>query len=146
MIESPIVTEWRAEGMQMMLLRLLHDRFGPVPPDLETVLTGLMNPGRLMNLGSYLLRCPDLDSFRRQLAKEWQAEAMRDLILSLLEDRFGTVPPDIRTALTAILEPERLKPVNIFAARCPDLDSFRQWLTSEANGASASGFGQGRSA
>jgi hypothetical protein len=75
MIESPIVTEWQAEAMQRVLLRLLEDRFSPVPADVKAALAALIDLDRLVNLGSYAARCPDLDSFRQQLASEANAAA-----------------------------------------------------------------------
>jgi hypothetical protein len=68
MIESPVTTEWQAEGMQMAILGLLKDRFGPVPADLKATLAPLIDLDRLVALNSFAARCPDLDAFRRELA------------------------------------------------------------------------------
>jgi hypothetical protein len=68
---------------------------------------------------------------------EWQAEAMHRMLLQLLEDRFGPVPADLKTALTAIYDLERLISLNTLAARSPDLDSFRRALATGATGPSA---------
>jgi hypothetical protein len=68
MIESPVITEWQAEAMHRIVLRLLQDHFGPVPADLKTALTAIYDLNRLESLSSYAARCPDLDAFRRELA------------------------------------------------------------------------------
>jgi len=56
------------------------------------------------------------------------AENSHNLILGILEDRFSPVPADVVTALKAIQDTERLQQLNKLAARCQDLEAFRQQL------------------
>ncbi len=67
MIESPVITEWKAEAIHRVLLRQLQDRFGPVPTDLRTALTSIYDLDRLEALASAVARCSDLNGFRREL-------------------------------------------------------------------------------
>jgi hypothetical protein len=75
MIESPILKELIdqkvahkvAEAMQKSVLRMLGDRFGPVPPDVSQRIGDVTNTDQLVQLGSQAARCPDLETFRRHL-------------------------------------------------------------------------------
>jgi hypothetical protein len=60
--------------------------------------------------------------------QELLAERAHQLILGLLEDRFGPVPAEVIGALSAIKDEERLKQLNKLAARCTNLEAFRQQL------------------
>lgn len=62
--------------------------------------------------------------------KRWKAEAIHDVILELLKDRFGAVPSDITKPLREILVERKLRKLNVFASKCPDLDAFRRALLS----------------
>ena len=64
----------------------------------------------------------------QRLLQEKLGERSHKLILGILEDRFGPVPPDVATALRAILDEGRLEQLNKLAARCADLGAFRQQL------------------
>jgi hypothetical protein len=48
----------------------------------------------------------------------------------VLAARFGPVPPEISTARQAIMDGAKLDELVDWAARCPDLDSFRARLSS----------------
>ncbi len=64
------------------------------------------------------------------LIQELRAEAVHDVILEVLKDRFGAVPRDVRKLLRAILDEKRLKKLTVAAARCPDMEAFREALLS----------------
>lgn len=71
MIDSPILNELIAEReaqvMQKAVLRLLADRFGPVPVDVAQRVKDVTNADQLMQLISQAGRCPDLEAFRQAL-------------------------------------------------------------------------------
>ncbi len=76
MIESPVITEWQAEGVQKAILGLLASRFGSVPADLKSAVTAIMTDlDRLIALNTFAASCPDLDAFRRQLSAGTSAPA-----------------------------------------------------------------------
>jgi hypothetical protein len=64
------------------------------------------------------------------LLQRMMAERAHDLIMDLLKDRFGTVPRDVTRQLRAILDEKKLRQFNRLAAKCPDLDAFREALLS----------------
>ena len=68
MIESPVLQELLAERMHQVLLRILEVRFGLVPPDVEAALRAVMDDDRLQELVAVAASCPDLETFRQQLA------------------------------------------------------------------------------
>jgi hypothetical protein len=55
-------------------------------------------------------------------------ETMNADILTLLEARFGPVPPDLAMHLRAIMDEQKLRNLLVRAALCPDLDAFRNQL------------------
>jgi hypothetical protein len=65
----------------------------------------------------------------QELMSEVVAKERHKYIVGVLEERFGSVPQDILTALGAIQDAERLDQLNRWAVRCPDLEAFRQRLT-----------------
>ena len=65
----------------------------------------------------------------QELMQEVVAERGHKYIVGVLEERFGSVPQDIITALGTIQEDERLGQLLRWAVRCPDLEAFRQRLT-----------------
>jgi hypothetical protein len=71
-----------------------------------------------------MIESPVLQRFLR----EQVGATCHKLILGILEDRFGPVPQDVVTGLKAIFDEDRLERLNKLAARCPDLDAFRQQL------------------
>jgi hypothetical protein len=68
MIESPLIQELVAERMRKVILRVLSDQFGSIPPDIKTALQGVLDEARLEDLVAWAARCPDLDSFRMRLS------------------------------------------------------------------------------
>ena len=67
------------------------------------------------------------------LIRELMAERMHRAISRLLVDRFGTVPPEISSRLHAVTEEPKLDELNVWAARCPDLDAINSRLSSMEN-------------
>jgi hypothetical protein len=63
-----------------------------------------------------------------ELIAEKVAEAMQKAVLGLLEDRFGAVPLDVAQRVKDVTNADHLLQINKRAARCPDLDTFRQAL------------------
>jgi hypothetical protein len=64
------------------------------------------------------------------LLKKMMAETRHEGILDLLKDRFGTVPQKVTKPLREILDEKKLRKLNILAAKCPDLETFRDALLS----------------
>jgi hypothetical protein len=63
------------------------------------------------------------------VVQRWKAETLHDAILEVLKDRFHATPRDLTKPLRAILDEKKLKRLNVLAARCSDLDAFRQALS-----------------
>ncbi len=64
------------------------------------------------------------------LIRELVAEQKHEDILGFLEERFGPIPRDVSDPLRRVEDRKRLMDLVRFAARCSDLDSFRQRLES----------------
>jgi hypothetical protein len=62
------------------------------------------------------------------LIQELQAEAVHEVILEVLKDRFGSVPRDVTKLLRTVLKAKKLKMLTVFAGKCPDLAAFREAL------------------
>ena len=60
--------------------------------------------------------------------QELLAERSHKAILRFLAGRFGTVPPEIATAMQGTQDEAKLDEVIDWAARCPSLDEFRTRL------------------
>jgi hypothetical protein len=58
------------------------------------------------------------------------AENLHEAIQEFLKGRFGTVPRDVTRLLCEILDERRLKKLAGVAAKCPDLEAFREALLS----------------
>jgi hypothetical protein len=56
------------------------------------------------------------------------AERYHAGILDLLKDRFGSVPRDVSRHLGEVLDEKRLRKLNLLAAKCADLQAFREGL------------------
>ena len=67
------------------------------------------------------------------------ARALQEAVLDVLEARFGPVPVNVMQRVKQVWDDDELRQLNRQAARCPDLETFRQNL-----GATA-GFSHGRS-
>jgi hypothetical protein len=74
-------------------------------------------------------RRPMLES---PLIQELWAERTQQLLMRIIEARFGPLPPEVVTAVQAITANDRLEELAIQAARCPDLAAFREQLTIES--------------
>jgi hypothetical protein len=72
MIESPVLDGFakyvEQRSLQKAILHLLRDRFGPVPPDLDTRVRGIQAEDALLRLITAAGTCADLDAFRTQLS------------------------------------------------------------------------------
>lgn len=68
MIESPVLMQVLAERAHKMILRVLKDRFGPVPKEITDVLKTIQDEERLELLNSLAATCGDFETFRQQLA------------------------------------------------------------------------------
>lgn len=66
----------------------------------------------------------------QELVQELMAEQRHKDILRVLQERFGSVPQDIITALRAIRDDERLDQLTGWAVDSSDVEAFRQRLTS----------------
>jgi hypothetical protein len=65
------------------------------------------------------------------LIQEFVAAKLHNLIVETLTERFGSVPPEVATALRAVQDESRLNELLKCAAfRCPDLEAFRARLMS----------------
>ncbi len=62
------------------------------------------------------------------LIKEIVAEKTQETILEFLQARFGTVPEQVDQRLRTVRGEKKLKALIKLAARCPDLDAFRERL------------------
>jgi hypothetical protein len=58
------------------------------------------------------------------------AESLHEAILEALKARFGTVPREVTRPLRDILNERKLRKLNGVAAKCPDLEAFREALLS----------------
>jgi hypothetical protein len=64
------------------------------------------------------------------LIQELMAQNGHEYILTFLEGRFGTVPPELVVQLRSILDEQKLRELSRFAAQCPDLEAFRAKINS----------------
>jgi hypothetical protein len=84
------------------------------------------------------LRFPNLDlmSFfggmktmvESPVIQKLRADAQHGDILDLLKDRFGPVPRDVTKTLREVLDEKKLRRLNRLAAKCADLNEFRNGL------------------
>lgn len=68
MIESPLIDELMAWRMHKAILRVLTDRFGQVPIEVEQALRLVQDEARLDSLISWAATCPDIPAFAERLA------------------------------------------------------------------------------
>jgi hypothetical protein len=57
---------------------------------------------------------------------EWQAEFGAEMLIEILESKFGKLPEDIDSALRALTSVPRLKGLGPLAARANSLEQFRK--------------------
>jgi hypothetical protein len=64
------------------------------------------------------------------LLQRMRAETLQGGILDLLKDRFHSLPQNVTTPLREVLVEKKLKKLLLLAAKCPDLQAFREALLS----------------
>jgi hypothetical protein len=57
-----------------------------------------------------------------------RAEAQHEGILDLLKDRFDKVPRDVAQGVAKIIETKKLRKLILLAAKCRDMEAFREGL------------------
>ena len=62
------------------------------------------------------------------LLQKMRAETLQEAICVLLKDRFGTVPRTVNKPLREIIDENKLQQLILLAAKCPDLQTFREAL------------------
>ena len=62
------------------------------------------------------------------LLQKMRAETLQEAILVLLKDRFDTVPRNVNKPLREIIDEKKLQQLILQAAKCPDLEAFREAL------------------
>jgi len=82
-----------------------------------------------------MIESPVLDEVKEILLKrgraEGRAEALQTAVATFLEARFGLVPADLKSKLTAIGDLPRLESLVRLAATCPDLEVFIETLKTD---------------
>lgn len=68
MFESPLIREILAQARHRDILQVLEIRFGPIPPDLARLIQTVEAETKLDKLVDLTVGCPDLETFRIQLA------------------------------------------------------------------------------
>jgi hypothetical protein len=68
--------------------------------------------------------------FESPVLQQFVAKRFHEAILALLKDRFDTVPQRVTKPLREILDEKRLQQLILLAAKCPDLETFRDALLS----------------
>jgi hypothetical protein len=64
------------------------------------------------------------------LFQKMLAARIHDFIVDTLQDRFKTVPVDVKTRLHEIVDEKKLRKLNRVANKCADLEAFREALLS----------------
>jgi hypothetical protein len=59
------------------------------------------------------------------------AESLHKVILAVLKARFGALPRNVGRLLRGIISERKLKRLIRLAAKCPDLEAFREALQSK---------------
>jgi hypothetical protein len=67
MIESPLVQEWKAEAVHVLILDALKDRFKSVPRDVSKRLREIVDEKKLRKLSRIANKCATIDAFRDAL-------------------------------------------------------------------------------
>ncbi len=128
------------DGPPEQLLRMCRERIDrQAPPEeranllaVTQVMTQLVynDPGLLTILGGsqIMLESPLI----QEIVTKAATQAKHEAILSFLEERFGSIPPDLVAAVQDIGVKSQLDKLVKLAAKCPDLESFRGRLRSVA--------------
>jgi hypothetical protein len=69
------------------------------------------------------------------LLQKMIAESLHEAILELLKDRFSAVPRDVSRRLRDVLNEKKFRQLNKVAAKCGDIDGFRQALLEKLSSA-----------
>ena len=81
-----------------------------------------------------MLEVPFLDEIvmekTRETARATACETAQQDIVTVLEARFGEVPVDLAEEIESIDDEKQLRGLVRLAASCPDLDAFRNGVTS----------------
>ncbi len=64
------------------------------------------------------------------LLQKMRAETLHEAILALLKDRFDHVPQNVTKPLRGIIDENKLQQLILLAAKCPDIQTFREALLS----------------
>jgi hypothetical protein len=90
------------------------------------------DPGLLEILGGRraMIESPLLEELKAEWGAEARAEGRARDIVTILEDRFGDVPEEVRAAVQATRDEARLDTLLLAAVHCPDVAAFRTRLTS----------------
>ena len=68
--------------------------------------------------------------FESPVLQHFVAKRLHEAILALLKDRFDHVPQNVTKPLRAIIDENKLQQLILPAAKCPDLQTFREALLS----------------
>jgi len=80
-----------------------------------------------------MLEIPFLDEIVMEKTHATACETARQDIVTVLEARFGDVPPDLCDEIESVVDEKQLKSLVRLAASCPDPDAFRNGVTSRRN-------------
>jgi hypothetical protein len=81
-----------------------------------------------------MIESPLIQELEAEFTLKATQKAMHESILLFLEGRFGPFPEDVRTAVQRVQDASALRAVTVLAARCPDIDAFRDGLPSAGAG------------
>jgi len=68
--------------------------------------------------------------FESPVLQQFVAGRFHEAILDILKDRFGSVPRDVTKLLRAVIDEKKLRKFNVLAAKCPNMEAFREALLS----------------
>ena len=77
-----------------------------------------------------MLEIPFLDEIVMEKTRETARVTAHQYIVTVLEARFGEVPVDLAEEIESIDDEKQLRGLVRLAASCPDLDAFRNGVTS----------------
>ena len=77
-----------------------------------------------------MLEIPFLDEIVMEKTRATACETARQDIVTVLEARFGDVPRDLSEEIESVVDAKQLRGLVRLAASCPDLDAFRNGVTS----------------
>ncbi len=66
--------------------------------------------------------------FESPVLQQFVAKRFHEAILDLLKDRFDTVPRSVTKPLREVIDEKKLRKLIVLAAKCPDLEAFREAL------------------